>query len=84
MKTILKVRETPKSNWRVLCTVTGHSNFKDMKWMQKTDMLLPDNQLRAAREQRDGWVQNGPWPHAKFRIETEAGELIEGERIDAD
>ena len=78
-KTILKVKETPKSNWRVLCTVDANSNFKDMQWMIKSNMGDAANQLRAAREQRDGWKHCGPWPNAKFRIENSAGELIEGE-----
>ena len=78
MKTILKVRESPKSNWRVLCTVDANSNFKDMSWMTRCDMMDRENQMKAAREQRDGWRMNGPWPHASFRIEDEAGELLEG------
>lgn len=79
-KTILMVKQTPKAPWRVLCTVTSNSNFKDMGWMTKADLNDPDNQLRAAREQRDGWKHNGPWPNAKFRIEDHNGTVIEEQK----
>ena len=72
--TKLFVKETPADNFRLLCTVNSWSKFKDMKWW--TSLLDGSTatapvQLRAAREQMDGWKLCGPWPDAEYRIEQD-------------
>lgn len=76
-RTELWVKEDEKRIWRLLCTVNFGSTFRTMDWWSKANGEDLDNQLRAAREQRDGWKQNGPWPNAQFRI-YQNDELVEG------
>lgn len=48
--------------------------FFSMPWTRdpKVNMTLPETQMRAATEMRDGWMRNGPWTDHAFVIEERA------------
>lgn len=48
-------------------TITSGSKFKSSDVPQK-DLHLPENQLAVARDQRDWWRFNGPYPNRKYEI----------------
>lgn len=48
-------------------TITSGSKFKNSDASQK-DLHLPETQLAVARDQRDGWRFNGPYPNRKYEI----------------
>lgn len=82
-QTILWVRNDPSSQWRVLNIIDFSSKFQSVPRTSSSgyDMNLHENQLSVARELRDGWRTNGPWPFAEFRIQqyNEFGQFIHGE-----
>lgn len=55
---------------RLICIVTSSSKFRTMSWFTKLNDYTDEDLIRAAKEQRDGWKFNGPWPHAVFEIEA--------------
>jgi|SRR6056297_1773429 len=64
--TKLLVDEQVNGNWRVINTITFSSRFGGVS--DKLDLDKFENQLHVARDQAQGWKQNGPWPLAKFKI----------------
>lgn len=48
-------------------TITSSSKFKNCDVATK-DLHLPEVQLAVARDQRDGWRFNGPYPNRKYEI----------------
>lgn len=77
MKTILTMQEPGKTE-TYQCGIDACSRFTTMKWTQNANMSLPENQLKAAREQREGWKNNGP--HAMgttYRIYQGSGGMNE-------
>lgn len=55
---------------RELCSVTSGSRFKTMPWFNRLNSANDADLVKAAKEQRDGWKFNGPYPNAKFILEA--------------
>jgi hypothetical protein len=55
---------------RLICTITSTSKFKTMPWLNRLDHITDEHLIKAAKEQRNGWKHNGPWPNAVFEIEA--------------
>jgi len=67
----LWIRENgTQSPRRLLNTITNTSKFKTMPWFSKLNNCTDAHLIKAAKEQRDGWKFNGPWPNAVFEIEA--------------
>ena len=56
---------------------SGNTSFRGSPWTKTANMCLPENQLKALREERTGWVHNGPHIDPTYRIRDDRGELIE-------
>lgn len=67
----LYVREqgegTPR---RLINTIDTCSKFRTMPWLNRLNDVTDAHLIKAAKEQRNGWRNNGPWPHAVFEIEA--------------
>lgn len=71
LKVKLWIRENgTQSPRRLLNTITSSSKFNTMLWFAKLKNYTDADLIRAAKDQRDGWKFNGPWPHATFEIEA--------------
>ena len=57
----------PDGSRFLMNTITSTSKFKDSSASQK-DLHLSETQLAIARDQRDGWRFNGPYPNRKYEI----------------
>tara|TARA_R100001143_G_C3349455_1_gene128672 strand:+ start:506 stop:769 length:264 start_codon:yes stop_codon:yes gene_type:complete len=55
---------------RLITTITSTSKFKTMPWFNRLNNATDDDLIRAAKDQRNGWRHNGPWPNAVFEIEA--------------
>jgi len=65
----LFVRENgSKDNRRLICAITSGSKFTTMPWFNRLNDCTDDDLIRAAKDQRNGWKFNGPWPNAVFEI----------------
>jgi len=53
---------------RLICTINSTSKFKTMPWFNRLSDCQDEHLIKAAKDQRDGWKFNGPWPNAKFEI----------------
>ena len=62
--------EGTQSPRRLLNTITSTSKFKTMPWFNRLNDCNDGHLIRAAKDQRDGWKFNGPYPNAKFEIEA--------------
>lgn len=62
-----KGNHTPR---RLICTITNMSKFNTMSWFNRLDKVEDEHLIKAAKEQRNGWRDNGPWPNAVFEIEA--------------
>lgn len=65
--TVLWVKQEEGSEWRVINVIDFASRFQHVS--TNGDMNDLENQLRVARELRDGWRTNGPWLRPEFKIE---------------
>lgn len=67
----LWVRENDaKDTRRLITTITPTSKFKTMPWFNRLKYCTDADLVKAAKDQRDGWKFNGPWPNAVFEIEA--------------
>lgn len=55
---------------RLLNTITSSSKFATAPWFNRIEHVRDEHMIRLAKEQRNGWRDNGPWPHATFEIEA--------------
>jgi len=53
---------------RLINTITSTSKFKTMPWFNRLQDCQDEHLIKAAKDQRDGWKFNGPWPNAVFEI----------------
>ncbi len=57
-----------KSQRFLITTINSSSKFKTLPWSNHLTNCTDDDLIKAAKDQRDGWKFNGPWPNAKFEI----------------
>lgn len=55
---------------RLLNEITRGSKFRTMPWFNRLSDATDEHLIRAAKEQRDGWKFNGPYPNATFEMEA--------------
>ena len=73
--TKIYITKYPGTGKKLLKTIRPTTKFRNSWNFKDGEGARLDVQLQKAREEIDGWKENGPWPEATFEI-VQNGETV--------